>query len=86
MVPPGMKRIFLGSNPIAFGAPGGREPPGIIDMSTTHAAWGKVIVARQEGKPALGIGVVTAVSAPDGYLETAWYDTRARRTRRRTPG
>src|SRR5258708_1356075 len=51
MVPPGMKRIFLGSNPIAFGAPGGREPPVIIDMSTTHAAWGKVIVAQQEGKP-----------------------------------
>ena len=51
MVPPGMKNIFLGSNPIAFGAPGGSEPPVIIDMSTTHAAWGKVIVARQEGKP-----------------------------------
>lgn len=49
MVPPGMKRIFLGSNPIAFGAPGVREPV-IIDMSTTHAAWGKVLVARQEGK------------------------------------
>ena len=51
MVPPGMKNIFLGSNPIAFGAPGGDQPPVIIDMSTTHAAWGKVIVARQEGKP-----------------------------------
>src|SRR5262245_4830419 len=51
MVPPGMKDIFLGSNPIAFGAPGAKEPPVIIDMSTTHAAWGKVIVARQEGKP-----------------------------------
>jgi len=50
MVPPGMKRIFLGSNPIAFGAPGEREPV-IIDMSTTHVAWGKVLVARQEGKP-----------------------------------
>ena len=49
MVPPGMKRIFLGSNPIAFGAPGAREPV-IVDMSTTHAAWGKVLVARQEGK------------------------------------
>ena len=23
----------------------------IIDMSTTHVAWGKVLVARQEGKP-----------------------------------
>jgi ureidoglycolate dehydrogenase (NAD+) len=51
MVPPGMKRIFLGSNPIAFGAPGGDGAPVIVDMSTTHAAWGKVIVARQEGKP-----------------------------------
>jgi ureidoglycolate dehydrogenase (NAD+) len=50
MVPPGMKRIFLGSNPIAFGAPGEREPV-IIDMSTTHVAWGKVLVARQEGRP-----------------------------------
>jgi len=46
MVPPGMKRIFLGSNPIAFGAPGV-----IIDLSTTHVAWGKILVARQEGKP-----------------------------------
>lgn len=51
MVPPGMKRIFLGSNPIAFGAPAADGPPLIIDMSTTHAAWGKVIVARQEAKP-----------------------------------
>jgi len=51
MVPPGMKRIFLGSNPIAFGAPGGNAPPVIVDMSTTHVAWGKVLVARQEGKP-----------------------------------
>jgi ureidoglycolate dehydrogenase (NAD+) len=50
MVPPGMKRIFLGSNPIAFGAPGEPEPV-IIDMSTTHVAWGKILVARQEGKP-----------------------------------
>lgn len=50
MVPPGMKRIFLGSNPIAFGAPGAREPV-VIDLSTTHVAWGKVLVARQEGKP-----------------------------------
>jgi ureidoglycolate dehydrogenase (NAD+) len=48
MVPPGMKRIFLGSNPIAFGAPG--SPPLVIDLSTTHAAWGKVLVARQENK------------------------------------
>ena len=50
MIPPGMKRIFLGSNPIAFGAPGAKQAL-IIDMSTTHVAWGKIIVARQDGKP-----------------------------------
>jgi ureidoglycolate dehydrogenase (NAD+) len=50
MVPPGMKRIFLGSNPIAFGAPGERAPL-VMDLSTTHVAWGKILVARQEGKP-----------------------------------
>jgi ureidoglycolate dehydrogenase (NAD+) len=49
MVPPGMKRIFLGSNPIAFGAPGERAPL-VMDLSTTHVAWGKILVARQEGK------------------------------------
>ena len=50
MAPTGMKRNFLGSNPIAFGAPGGSEPPLVVDMATTNVAWGKVIVARQEGK------------------------------------
>jgi ureidoglycolate dehydrogenase (NAD+) len=51
MVPTGMRDIFLGSNPIAFGAPGEGGPPVIVDMATTNVAWGKVIVARQEGKP-----------------------------------
>jgi ureidoglycolate dehydrogenase (NAD+) len=51
MVPIGMKNYFLGSNPIAFAAPGGSGPPIVIDMATTNVAWGKVIVARQEGKP-----------------------------------
>jgi ureidoglycolate dehydrogenase (NAD+) len=51
MVPPGMKRIFLGSNPIAFAAPGADGEPLIVDLSTTQAAWGKVLVAREEGTP-----------------------------------
>jgi len=50
MAPTGMKRNFLGSNPIAFGAPGGDAPPIVVDMATTNVAWGKIIVARQEGK------------------------------------
>jgi len=51
MVPSGMKNVFLGSNPIAFGAPGQDGPPVVVDMATTNVALGKVIVAKQEGKP-----------------------------------
>lgn len=51
MVPTGMKRIFLGSNPIAFAAPGAAGPPVVVDMATTHVALGKVIVAKEEGRP-----------------------------------
>jgi len=50
MVPPGMKKKFIGSNPLAFGAPGQNEPPIVVDMATTHVALGKVIVAQQEKK------------------------------------
>jgi ureidoglycolate dehydrogenase (NAD+) len=51
MVPPGMRRIFLGSNPIAFGAPAASGAPLVIDMASTNVAWGKVLVARQERAP-----------------------------------
>jgi ureidoglycolate dehydrogenase (NAD+) len=51
MVPTGMKRIFLGSNPIAFAAPGASGPPVVVDMATTHVALGKILVAKEEGRP-----------------------------------
>src|SRR5262245_6682989 len=51
MAPTGMKRNFLGSNPIAFAAPAGSGPPVVVDMATTNVPLGKVIVAKQEGKP-----------------------------------
>jgi len=51
MVPSGMQKVFLGSNPIAFGAPGQDGPPIVVDMATTNVALGKVIVAKQDGKP-----------------------------------
>jgi ureidoglycolate dehydrogenase (NAD+) len=87
MAPTGMKRNFLGSNPIAFGAPGGSAPPLVVDMATTNVAWGKVIVARQEGKlippdwgvdaegkPATDPNKVTGLAAmagPKGYALAA---------------
>ncbi|MBM3570800.1 MAG: Ldh family oxidoreductase [Alphaproteobacteria bacterium] len=40
----------LGTNPIAFAAPGRRNRPFCLDMATTAIAFGKVSVARRAGK------------------------------------
>jgi len=42
---------MLGTNPIAIGFPGKQEPPIVIDMATSAAAYGKVEMARRKGNP-----------------------------------
>jgi len=42
---------MLGTNPIAVGFPGKQEPPIVIDMATSAAAFGKVEMARRKGSP-----------------------------------
>ena len=42
---------MLGTNPIAIGFPGKLEPPVVIDMATSAAAYGKVEMARRKGSP-----------------------------------
>lgn len=42
---------MLGTNPIAIGFPGNREPAIVIDMATSAAAYGKVEIARRKGSP-----------------------------------
>jgi LDH2 family malate/lactate/ureidoglycolate dehydrogenase len=42
---------MLGTNPIAIAFPGLAEPPIVIDMATTAAAYGKVEIARRAGLP-----------------------------------
>lgn len=42
---------MLGTNPIAIAFPGRTEPPVVIDMATTAAAFGKVEMAMRSGKP-----------------------------------
>ena len=48
-VPFGGRDALLSTNPIAFGFPGGDEPPLIADFATTTIAGGKVLLARNRG-------------------------------------
>jgi len=41
---------MLGTNPIAIAFPGLEEPPIVIDMATSAAAYGKIEIARRVGK------------------------------------
>ena len=42
---------MLGTNPIAIAFPGLEEPPIVIDMATSAAAYGKIEIAKRAGKP-----------------------------------
>jgi L-2-hydroxycarboxylate dehydrogenase (NAD+) len=47
---------MLGTNPLAIGFPGNREPDIVIDMATCAAAYGKIEIAKRRGE-----------SVPDGW-------------------
>ncbi|MGB3634189.1 MAG: Ldh family oxidoreductase [Rubrobacteraceae bacterium] len=51
IAPWGGKKAYFGTNPIAFGFPTRREPPVIVDMSSSVVARGKIINAAREGEP-----------------------------------
>lgn len=42
---------MLGTNPLAIAFPGKEEPPIVIDMATTSAAFGKIEIAIRRGEP-----------------------------------
>ncbi|MBW3542771.1 MAG: Ldh family oxidoreductase [Planctomycetes bacterium] len=42
---------MLGTNPLAIAFPGLEEPPIVIDMATTAAAFGKIEIAVRKGEP-----------------------------------
>ncbi len=50
VAPFGGARPVFGTNPIAFGFPGGVEPPVLADFATSTVAAGKVIMARAKGE------------------------------------
>lgn len=51
-LPPwGGLEMLLSTNPIAAGIPAGEEPPVVLDMATTVAAYGKVKMKAKAGEP-----------------------------------
>ncbi len=51
-LPPwGGMEMLLSTNPIAVGIPAGNEPPVVLDMATTVAAYGKVKAKAKAGEP-----------------------------------
>lgn len=50
-VPTGGRMAMLGSNPIAFAAPAGRNRPFVLDMATSAVPVGKVEVKARRGMP-----------------------------------
>jgi L-2-hydroxycarboxylate dehydrogenase (NAD+) len=51
VVPTYARKAYLSTAPIAVAIPAGKERPILIDMATSTVAWGKIEIARREGKP-----------------------------------
>jgi len=49
IVPPGARKPFAGTNPIAYGFPTSGEPL-VLDFATTSVSFGKIALARAEGR------------------------------------
>jgi LDH2 family malate/lactate/ureidoglycolate dehydrogenase len=50
MAPWGSVTPYLGTNPMAFAAPGGIEGGIVMDMATSQVSWGKVMLAARAGE------------------------------------
>ena len=51
VAPWGGRIPYFGTNPLSVAVPAGRELPVVLDMATSVAAWGKIILAAQKGEP-----------------------------------
>jgi LDH2 family malate/lactate/ureidoglycolate dehydrogenase len=76
MPPWGGIELLLSTNPIAFAIPALEEPPIVLDMATSVAAYGKVKTKAQRGEPmpegwmidALGRSLTDPKRAEEGFL------------------
>ena len=48
---PGSRGSVLGTNPLAYAVPAGKEPPIVLDIATSVVAASKIYALRQLGKP-----------------------------------
>lgn len=51
VAPWGARHRFLGTNPLAIGIPAGEEPPISVDMATSVAAHGRILLAQERNQP-----------------------------------
>ena len=49
VVPTHGSKPMLGTNPMSFAVPAGKEPPYILDMATSAVAFGKLEIAKRKG-------------------------------------
>lgn len=76
MPPWGGTESLLGTNPIAVAIPSGKNPPIVLDMATTVAAYGKVKTAAQRGETmpegwmidAMGNAITDPSKSSEGFL------------------
>jgi LDH2 family malate/lactate/ureidoglycolate dehydrogenase len=59
------KDKLLGTNPIAVAIPAGEEPPFVLDMATTTAAYGKLEILQRKNQPTPTGWVQDAAGRPD---------------------
>lgn len=60
VAPAGGKERMLGTNPVCYAIPAGKEMPFVLDMASSAAANGKLEIAERKQKP-----------VPQGWLETS---------------
>jgi LDH2 family malate/lactate/ureidoglycolate dehydrogenase len=75
VVPTYGRQAMLGTNPLSFAAPAGREAPFVLDMATSTVAIGKLSVALRWGQPIPPGWALDAAGRPTTDPATA-YGTR----------
>jgi LDH2 family malate/lactate/ureidoglycolate dehydrogenase len=60
IIPMNARYPWMGTNPMAFAAPAGEEPPFVIDMASSMTSYGKVSIAQAFG-----------VDIPEGWAQNA---------------